>query len=65
MCICLLKYQYRLCPRRTGCFAAHGIYRATACRDGSRPSYTPCRFSFTTRLDIDGDTVKLTPQLNY
>ena len=22
-------------------------------------------FSFTTRLDIDGDTVKLTPQLNY
>jgi hypothetical protein len=22
-------------------------------------------FSFTTRLDIDGDTVKITPQLNY
>ena len=22
-------------------------------------------FSFTTRLDINGDTVKLTPQINY
>jgi len=36
--LCVLKYQYRVLPIRTGCFASQGICRATSCSFGSRPA---------------------------
>src|SRR5712671_935288 len=46
MRMCLLKYQYRLLPTRTGFFASQGIGRATSWSCCSRPAYPTLRLSF-------------------